>query len=312
MQLSSTTNTLPEDHPIPFRLAQKMTFSILDLALRENGGVRRVGVGKGSQVVNPYIVLVLTFLGHMAQHSPALRHLERAVPWFRIVDFLNRLPREVDIRIDTTQNKLVGSPLPEDWCIRGMDWSGRNLFGRGFWRSKAPAPNSRRDEMAPPPIEAPSGASATVESEMDALGFDPAHIDNFAEDAVGDEDSNAVPASARLALARWRRVAVIASWLARNVAGLDYDAIAAASSASSAPRFSVTGSLEAKCRRWKREDDEAAEAERLSKLSAWQRQGPGDEDDLSEDDLSDEDEDIDDDEDEPLAVRELKVGTRGE
>jgi protein SMG6 len=26
-------------------------------------------------------------------------------------------------------------PLPEDWCLRGMEWVGRNIFERGFWKS---------------------------------------------------------------------------------------------------------------------------------------------------------------------------------
>lgn len=311
MQLTTSTNTAPEEDPIPFRLAQRLTFSMLELALRQNGGVRRIGIGKESQLVNPYIVLVLTFLGYMAQHAPALRHIERAVPWYQVVTFLNRIPREVEVRIDTPQYKLVGSTLPEDWCIRGMDWSGRHLFGRGFWRTRTPASTSHRDEMAPPPIEAPSGTSATVESEMDALKFDPAHMDNVFEDVTGDDNSSQVLASARLATARWKRVAVLASWLARNVAGLDFDMLArtAAAAENGATRFNVTGSLEAKCRRWKRDDDEAAEAERLSKLSAWQRQGPDYEDDnSSEDETDDEDEDNDDVEDDSPAVKELKVG----
>ncbi|KAF8142152.1 hypothetical protein EV363DRAFT_1097922, partial [Boletus edulis] len=26
-------------------------------------------------------------------------------------------------------------PLPEDWCMHGMEWVGREVFERGFWKS---------------------------------------------------------------------------------------------------------------------------------------------------------------------------------
>src|SRR5262249_9927759 len=28
-------------------------------------------------------------------------------------------------------------PLPEDWCLRGMEWVGRKVYERGFWKSAA-------------------------------------------------------------------------------------------------------------------------------------------------------------------------------
>lgn len=27
------------------------------------------------------------------------------------------------------------SPLVEDWCLRGMEWIGRKVYERGFWKS---------------------------------------------------------------------------------------------------------------------------------------------------------------------------------
>ena len=26
-------------------------------------------------------------------------------------------------------------PLDEDWCLRGMEWVGRLIFERGYWKS---------------------------------------------------------------------------------------------------------------------------------------------------------------------------------
>ncbi|GAA5977516.1 hypothetical protein JCM5350_004717 [Sporobolomyces pararoseus] len=47
------------------------------------------------------------------------------------------LPPTLEIRLDCPSKLMSsrGTPLPEDWCIRGMEWSGRQLFGRGYWRS---------------------------------------------------------------------------------------------------------------------------------------------------------------------------------
>jgi protein SMG6 len=290
-------NTSTEDDPLVFRLAQRLTCAMLDCALQHP--YRIVG---DSKVVNPYITLILTFLAHMSQHPAAFRHLERAVPWNRLVDFFNMIPSSIDIRLDV-QSKLLGGPLPEDWCIRGMDWTGRHLFGRGYWRPKTTnGGSSRRDECAPPLLDGAGGggggsAGASLESEMDALKFDLATLDEFMDGEVEGANS----ASGQLSQARWRRVATLAAWLARNVAGLDVDVTAT----GDAPRFAVSGGLVAKLRRWKREDEETAEAERASRISAWARDGP-EEDEGDEDEMSSSEDDDDDDDEDPT-VRDLKV-----
>jgi protein SMG6 len=272
-QLNQTT----EEHPLVFRLAQRLTFSILSVLLQHP--YRRIG---NSQVLNPYIVLLLTFISHMAQTPGALQHLEQAVPWRQIVNFLNMVPVDVEVRMDV-QSKLVGGPLPEDWCVRGMDWTGRNLFGRGFWRASATGASA---SMAPPPM------GESLESEMEALKFDITTI---------DEDTSAVPlASVTLALRRWKRVAVVAAWLARNVPGLDFDEGVVGSGIK--PRFVLGGSLEAKLKRWKKEAQEAAEVERLSRITAWARL-----EDVEIEEEEESDEEDDEDPSDSIEVRDLKV-----
>ena len=276
------------DDPLVFRLAQKLAFGMLDLALAHP--FRIVG---DSKVPNPYIILVLTFVASLAQHPSALRHLERALPWAALVDLFNSLPSSIEVRLDA-QSKLLGSPLPEDWCIRGMDWTGKHVFGRGYWKTKTPAPGGgRRDEMLPPPITGPPSA-ALVESEMDALKFSLDALDEFAD---GDAEEHE---SAVLANARWRRVAVLAAWLVRAVPGLDFDA-----NEAQGTKFRIGGALDTKLRRWRKEDDDAREAERRSREDKWERDARRD------DELDDETEDDDDDDDEDPtdsdAVRELKV-----
>ncbi|KAI5475658.1 nucleotide binding protein, PINc domain protein [Pseudohyphozyma bogoriensis] len=273
-------NTSTEDDPLVFRLAQRLTFSILDMLLQHP--FRRVG---DSDVVNPYIIIVLTFVSHLAQHPAALRHLERSIPWERLAALFNMIPSSVDVRMDI-QPKLLGSPLPEDWCIRGMDWTGRHLFSRGYWKPKGGA--GRRDEMPPigPPMTSP------FESEMDALKLDLDSFDEFPTE--GDSES----ATVQLAGSRWKRLATVAAWLVKVVPGFDFDIL-------EANKFTVSGALEAKLQRWRREDEEAAEAERRSRMSAWEGEGVEEEEEAEES----EDEDDDDETDSP-AVRELKARRR--
>lgn len=274
-----------EEDPLVFRLAQRLTFSILDIMLQHP--YRIVG---DSKVVNPYIVMILTFVSHLSQHAPALRHLERAIPWARLTAFFNTIPSSIEVRMDVP-TKLSGGPLPEDWCIRGMDWTGRHLFGRGYWRSKmSSSSTSRRDEM--PPIGPPT-AGSSFESEMDALRFDLAALDEF------DEGEGDAQASAQLATGRWRRVAMTAAWLARNVAGLDLDV----SAKETASKFVILGSLDTKLRRWRKEEEEAVEAERTSRLSAWS--GAEEEVEIEGEDESEEEDD--EDPSDSFEVRELKV-----
>ncbi|KAL8283301.1 hypothetical protein RQP46_005711 [Phenoliferia psychrophenolica] len=288
MQLGPAPSSDDSDDPLVFLYAQQLTFAMLELALQHP-----FRIVNDAKVANPYIVLILTFLASTAQTPAALRHLERAVPWASIVAFFNALPSDVEVRLDA-QTKLVGSPLPEDWCIRGMDWTGKHVFGRGYWKSKSPA-NGKRDEMAPPPISGPPSA-ALVESEQEALRFSLDNLDEFA-----DEDSPTP--SATLASARWKRVATLAAWLVRAVPGLDFEA-----SEKSGARFSISGGLDTKLRRWKKEEDDEKEAERRSRLDKWEADARR----VEELDESTEDEDDDDDEDpaDSDAVRELKARRR--
>lgn len=271
-----------EDDPLVFCLAQRLTFGILDILLQHP-----YRVISNSKVVNPYIILLLTFLSHVTQQSATLKHLEKAIPWSGLVALFNTIPTTIEIRMDV-QAKLPGAPLPEDWCLRGMDWTGRSLFARGFW--KASGSSSKRDEM--PPIGPPSAGS--VESEMDALKF---NLDFIDEDRDLSEDGE-LP-SGELAANRWRRVATTAAWFARTVAGIDYDSNAIGRQT----KFHIAGMLGAKLNRWKLEEFEAAEAERELKAKAMSK---SDEEEQMDEEESESEEELDNPDD-TEDVRELKV-----
>lgn len=281
MQLGTASD---DEEPLAFQLAQRLTFGMLDVALRHP-----YRVVDNSKVLNPYITIVLTFVSHLIpQHPSILRHLERSIPWARLVNVLNSIPQPIEVRLDV-QSKLQHGPLPEDWCIRGMDWAARSLFKKGFWAPKT-GNGSRRDDMAPPPPPMGPASPMAFHSEMEALKIDLQSLDELPTE--GDAES----APSVLAGGRWRRLAVVAAWLVRAVPGLDFDP-----SARPLARFVVSPGLDAKLRRWKQEDRDATEAERQSRLSAWA--GEVDEEDVEESESDEEDEDETDSSD----VRELKV-----
>lgn len=231
-----------DEDPLVFRLAQRVTFGTLSLLLDQPP---QQLTPADISLPNPYIVLLLTFTAHLAQHAAALRHLEKALPWAQLTQLFNAIPPGIVIKVDAA-GKLAGAPLPEDWCIRGMDWTGRHLFARGHWK---PSGTASRDDM--PSIGPPS----SLDSEMDALRFD---LD--ALDADSDLSHPDTLPSVMLAKSRWKRVARTAMSLTRNVAGLDFDVNARRDSC----RFIILGHLDTKLRRWKKDADQAAEQERLS------------------------------------------------
>ncbi|KPV77805.1 uncharacterized protein RHOBADRAFT_51613 [Rhodotorula graminis WP1] len=310
--------TLPEDDPLPFKLAQELSFSLLSFLIATPF---RTLASSTLALPNPYVTLVLTFVAHLSHHPSALAHLERAIPWAHLASLFNRIPSGINVRLDAPPKLSAGRPLPEDWCLRGMDWAGRQLFARGYWREHRPrAPASPSGDIGGASGE--GGAGARVESEMDALRFDMAALDegeggggggtSSANDEAGEGRSYGVgggggaglSAVARLAEARWRRLAICAAWLVRNVPGFDYDARAVDPSR----RFRISGALQRKMERWQREDDDAREAERLSRLALDERRsasaGSAEEDD---EESAGED---DDDENDSEAVKELKSRRR--
>ncbi|GAA5879569.1 hypothetical protein JCM16303_003254 [Sporobolomyces ruberrimus] len=303
-QLAPSAPTSVDDDPLPFKLAQQLSFQLLEFTLSDP--IRQIG---NSAVPNPYLTLVLTFVSHLTFHSDAFKHIERSIPWEALIDFFNLLPPTLEIRLDTPSKLMSsrGAPLPEDWCIRGMEWAGRQLFGRGYWRTdskKGPRSGGARDgyadSMLPPPIEGVDGTTMRVECEMDALKFDLSTLEE--DETVGEEDGLAT--ALVLSEARWRRLAITAAWMVRNVPGFDYESNARGDE----PKFRISGPLRVKIDRWKKEDEDAKEAERLSQLSLSDR-GLAEDDDV-ESGLDESDDEDDEDENDSPAVKELKARRR--
>lgn len=309
-QLQPAGTTEPEDDPLPFKLAQRLVFSILSTVLEMP--LFRIGT---SEVPNPYVTILCTFLGHVSHHPAAMRHLERSIPWDALAALFNRVSPPVEIRLETPNKLVGGKPLPEDHCLRGMEWAGRQLFGRGYWReprsrSNAASPASGFGDAVAPPIEGVEGTAIRVETEADALRFDLNALRGGAapaeSTAIDDGDGQSAFRIAVTALSegKWRRLAICAAWLVRNVPGFDYDVRAV----DPRQRFQVSGALRQKLERWRREDEEAREAERLSRLALEDRNLDAIVEDGTDGDESDE-EDFEDENDSE-EVRALKARRR--
>lgn len=305
---ASTSSSSPADYPLPFKLAQRLAFSLLTFVIRDTNPFRRVG---SAVILNPYITLLLTFLSHLSTYPAAFAHLERSIPWDDLVYILNLIPSSVDIRVGETPNKLVGGrPLPEDWCIRGMDWAGRQLFGRGYWRDNQRTGGGREQHL-PPPIEGIDTPAVRVESEADALRFDLAALVDGSSSASDDHDAPtfdnqpATPAAAAsLAEGRWRRLALSGAWFVRHVPGLDYNPFALGGEA----RFQIQMPLRGKMERWAQEERVEREHEKEVERRAAERRREAERRAVAEEE-GDEEESAEDEENEgdSEAVKELKV-----
>ncbi|GAA5851616.1 hypothetical protein JCM8547_001150 [Rhodosporidiobolus lusitaniae] len=302
---AAPTSTSPADDPLPFKLAQRLAFSLLTFLVRHTDPFRQIGSAK---VLNPYLTLLLTFLAYLSSHPAAFAHVEQQLPWDDLVALLNLLPSSVEVRIAEAPNKLVGGrPLPEDWCIRGMDWAGRQLFGRGYWREHRPSgrEGARIDDD---PSAAFASTAMRVESEMDALKFDLSSLSLSGGESGGEEQqhqdtSASTSPAAALAEGRWRRLALCGAWLVRNVPGLDYDY-----SAPLGERFRIAQPLKGKVGRWREEEEAEKRAEREAARGVRERTARVEE--VGEETEESEESEDEENEEDSEAVRELKARRR--
>lgn len=209
---NSTGNEVPRllTHEPPsasFTYALQLAFEMLDHTLQNH--YRLQGV---HQVLNPYITLMFTFIATLFRQPQAGAVLVSSVPWHRLVDLLNTVPEEGEIKEET--RLINGAPLPEDWTIRGMEWVGRRVYERGFWKAKGSGRGS--GAMAQPRI------GERFQSEMDVLlaNFDSAM--DLSEGVVEEIDgTDLTDGPVAVNQRRWRRVAWAGGVLVKHVDGLD-------------------------------------------------------------------------------------------
>jgi protein SMG6 len=205
-----------DTHPLPFANACRLSFAMLRFCLQHP--TRLIGL---THVLNPYLTTMLTFLATVLKQPAAQQLLEYYIPWVELVAFFNIIPRKMDIRPDPTAKLMGGPPIPEDWCIRGMEWVGRRVYERGFWKTKSNSTGSSRGSGGPAqPQQGPR-----VQNEMDVLTEQDASPDDVMNGVVDDvEGSDLTDTPPAITQRRWRRSAWAAGILIGCVPGLQISA----------------------------------------------------------------------------------------
>lgn len=200
----------PSDDELPatFTLAVELAFSVLEFVFTHP--FRQQGL---YHVLNPYLTIMLTFLATIFRQPAVSAPLLTRVPWQQLANFVNSL--DVEVRADV---RLIGpAALPGDWTMRGMEWIGRRVYERGFWKAK-------------PSIRGSSGGPAVprigerFQSEMDVLlaNFDSAL--DITEGVVDDVDgADVTDGPVAIDDRRRRRVAWAAGILATYVDGFELE-----------------------------------------------------------------------------------------
>jgi protein SMG6 len=224
--------------PLPLANACRLSFAMLRFCLQHP--VRLIGL---TNVLNPYISTMLTFLATAVKQLAALQVLEYYIPWTELVAFFNAIPQKMEIRPDPSAKLMGGPPIPEDWCMRGMEWVGRRVYERGFWKVKGNSTGSSRGSGGPAqPRQGPR-----VQNEMDVL----TELDTSPDDAINGvvddvEGSDVTDTPPAITQRRWKRAAWAAGIFLGCVPGLQ---ISAAGQVEIVP----DGPLQAKILAWEAE-----------------------------------------------------------
>lgn len=273
------------DLPPMFKFATQLTFSMLSFVLRHP--TRKASQFSRSNL-NSYLTIILTFLATVCKHPPTLSILERSMPWKDLAQFFSNIPKSVLAAQGLLVPVLGGErwsmltsgcapPLPEDWCMRGMEWVGRKVFERGYWKSG----EDRRAEMEVLDFE------ENVQL-MDGI------IEDEDEDEEGQEEGQSVTAK------RWTRLTRCAVALANVVDGF--------SRREGTRQWTVEGALAAKVERWQEEDQREREDEER------RRRGRSRTDDVmdvdAEEEVEETSEESEDDGEDPEEIKALKARRR--
>ncbi|KAE9406452.1 hypothetical protein BT96DRAFT_1014944 [Gymnopus androsaceus JB14] len=272
-----------DEPPTAFKLALELTFAMLKYVL---GHPTRKPSPFARSRINPYLTALLTFLTTMLKHQKTKEILERHLPWDDFATLFALVPRNVMASQGLSPSTHNGDgdrwamltsgtapPLPEDWCLRGMEWVGRKVFQPGYWKS---------------------GDDRRVEIEI--LG-EAEHIEST-DGRIEDDDDNHDPSKMSESTKRWVRIVRCAVGIASAVDGFTW--------VEGTRIWKVEGALCAKVGQWKEEDRiEIEEEERRRVGTRW----ADDSMDVDEDNVevfSDESEEDDDDSEEITALKERR------
>jgi hypothetical protein len=225
------TNSLPMDLIRALELLSALIVDACDKPYRPEGD---------DPAISPYLTSSLTFLASLAVQSPAvLRVLEPYVPWEALLKVFDQIPPHARLNLTNTSARLFGTPLPEDWCLRGLEWTRScSLFGRGYWKAYTKFSVGQVYLSG----EGGSGLYLVPEGEGDVLDEHyegpamPPHAGGPSEQVQLNGPSTASSATSSLknesageasretvARLRWKRIALCAAWFIRAESGLQLD-----------------------------------------------------------------------------------------
>ena len=285
------------DHPPAFKFALQLVFQMLSSVLRQPF---RKPSPYARSTLNPYLTIILTFLATILKHRPTLDTLERSIPWADLASFFPVVPRRIMIsqglmvspkhngpqHVERVERWIMltsgcAPPLPEDWCLRGMEWVGRKVFERGFWKS---------------------GEEKKVELEVLEMIEGKALTDGTIEDDDGDDGgapkTSSLSGSGSELVSRWVRIIRCGVNIAGAVDGFNW--------VEGSREWNVEGKLAEKVTQWKEEDQAEREEEERRRMGR-RTEDPMDVDDMEDDD--DVSEESEDDENDSEEVKTLKVGS---
>ncbi|EIW85261.1 hypothetical protein CONPUDRAFT_141912 [Coniophora puteana RWD-64-598 SS2] len=266
--------------PLQLKLAMQLAFTMLSFVLKNP-------LRKNSQFsrpsVNSYIPVILTFLATVLKQSDILSTLERSVPWEELANFFSSLPQNVMINQGLLAPSLgherwamltsgCAPPLPEDWCLRGMEWVGRKVFERGYWKG---------------------GEEQRAEVEILDVVEDQVVDDGVIED--DEEDGVSRKSKVSDSTRRWTRIARCAVTISQVVDGFNW--------VEGTRAWKVEGALESKAQQWSVEDKREREEEERRRSRRWVDDSMDVDDEAGLDEESEESDGGEDSE----AVRELKA-----
>lgn len=276
----STAMADSSDLPMTFKLSLQLAFATLSFVLRHP---TRKASAFSRSTINPYLTIMLTFLSTILKHPASRDVLERDIPWEDMVHLFSTVPRAVmasqhlntPISDDGKRWNMITSgaapPLPEDWCLRGMEWVGRKVYERGYWAS---------------------GAERRAELEV----LDDVEVEAVTDGQIEDDDDDDGEAGNTLGK-RWTRIVRCAVDIAGAVEGFTWVA--------GTRDWKVEGALAEKVQMWKEEDALEREREEQRRMGTRWADDSMDIDDDGSADASEESES--DDENDSEQVKALKV-----
>lgn len=261
------SESMAVDIPYTLQLSLQLAFETLAFCLQHPF---RRSSPFARPTLNPYITVFLTFLTTILKQPDVLPIIERSVPWKELITFLRSAPRaELQSEVALHARLTSGcAPLPEDWCLRGMQWLGRRVYEHGFWKPKP-----------------------DLSGEMDVLLEDEAEeqeTDGIIEDDEDEFDGGRVKSGQR-----WVRIIRASLAMTQTVPGFQFD--------RSKMVWELGEEMNQKAAAWAEEERLDREAEERRRSKVWDM----DDDEMDLD--ADEEVEDEDEWDEDPEVRALQV-----